>query len=375
MTKSVNIIGSGIIGLAFARAFAKKGYVVNVFERNEKASGSSIRNFGMVWPIGQHKDGLLNRAMRTREIWKEVGDEAKIWYKETGSLQLLCNPIEISMGQEFFDAEKDARPNLEFYTLSQVQSKVPFINKQHVRGALFSPTEIIVEARSAIREIPDYLQSKFQANFHFNTTIKECHGNTITTNFGKQFSADFTIIASGYETQLLFPEIFAAAPITISSLNMLRSHPISDTVPALCAGLSFLHYPSYEVCKSMEEYRTYCQSEFPLQIQNGVHLLVSQNPNGQLTIGDSHHYGMHHDPFQSDTVDQSILDYMDRIIQPIHFGIAQRWTGQYLKLTNGKSEWFEEIAPGTYIANGPGGAGMTLGWGMAEEFVQQIVGI
>jgi glycine/D-amino acid oxidase-like deaminating enzyme len=122
----------------------------------------------------------------------------------------------------------------------------------------------------------------------------------------------------------------------------------------------------------MDEYKTYCENEFPLQLQNGVHLLVSQNPNGQLTIGDSHHYGMHHDPFQSDTVDQSILDYMQRVIQPIHFGIAQRWTGQYLKLTNGKSEWFEEIQPGVYIANGPGGAGMTLGWGMAEECVESI---
>jgi len=372
MTKSVNIIGSGILGMAFARAFAIKGYTVNVFERSEKPTGSSIRNFGMVWPIGQHKNGLLSRAIRTREVWKEVCEDAKIWYKETGSLQLLCNPIEISMGQEFYDEEKNARPNLEFYTLSQVQSIVPFINKQFVRGALFSPTEIIVEARSAIREISEYLKRKYNVNFHFNTTIIQCEGNSITCNYGTKYQADITILASGYETQLLFPDIFNAAPITISSLNMLRSHPISDTIPALCAGLSFLHYPSYEVCKSMDEYKTYCENEFPLQLQNGVPLLVSQNPNGQLTIGDSHHYGMHHDPFQSDTVDQSILDYMQRVIQPIHFGIAQRWTGQYLKLTNGKSEWFEEIQPGVYIANGPGGAGMTLGWGMAEECVDAI---
>lgn len=372
MTKSVNIIGSGILGMAFARAFAIKGYTVNVFERSEKPTGSSIRNFGMVWPIGQHKNGLLNRAMRTREIWKEVCDDAKIWYKESGSLQLLCNPIEISMGQEFYDEEKAARPDLEFYTLSQVQSLVPFINKQFVRGALFSPTEIIVEARTAIREIPEYLHRKYNVNFHFNTTIVRCEGNTLTCNYGTQYQGDITILASGYETQLLFPDIFNAAPITISSLNMLRSHPISDTIPALCAGLSFLHYPSYEVCKSMDEYKNYCENEFPLQLQNGVHLLVSQNPNGQLTIGDSHHYGMHHDPFQSDTVDQSILDYMQRVIQPIHFGIAQRWTGQYLKLTNGKSEWFEQIQPGVFLANGPGGAGMTLGWGMAEECVESI---
>lgn len=372
MKKTANIIGSGILGLAFAKSLSETGYKVNVFERNEKASGSSIRNFGMIWPIGQHKNEHLSRAMRTREIWKQVCTDARIWYKETGSLQLLCNPIELSLGQEFYDEEKNIRPGLEFYTLSEVQSTVPFVNKQFVRGALFSPTEIIVEARSAIREIPHYLTEQHGVNFFFNTTVIECSGNTVITNYKQKFEADITIIASGYETQLLFPEIFNVAPITISKLNMLRSHPISDSLPALCAGLSFLHYPSYRVCKSLSEYEKYCDNEFPLQIQNGVHLLISQNPTGQLTIGDSHHYGTHHEPFQSDTIDQSILDYMHRIVQPIHFGIAQRWTGQYLKLTNGKNEWFEEIYPGIYIANGPGGAGMTLGWGMAEECITKI---
>jgi glycine/D-amino acid oxidase-like deaminating enzyme len=64
---------------------------------------------------------------------------------------------------------------------------------------------------------------------------------------------------------------------------------------------------------------------------------------------------------------------MNRLINPINFNVAERWTGQYLKLTNGKSEWFEEIQPNTYIANGTGGAGMTLGWGMAEEWVEKII--
>jgi len=54
--------------------------------------------------------------------------------------------------------------------------------------------------------------------------------------------------------------------------------------------------------------------------------------------------------------------------------ISQRWTGQYLKLQNGQSEWFEEVESGVYIANGPGGAGMTLGFGMAEETITKLIG-
>ncbi len=85
----VAVIGGGIVGLAFAWTAAREGRSVVLFERDRKAQGASIRNFGMVWPIGQASGPAHARALRSGELWRNLAEQAGISLDPVGSLHLV----------------------------------------------------------------------------------------------------------------------------------------------------------------------------------------------------------------------------------------------------------------------------------------------
>ena len=91
------VIGAGILGLAYAKSLSNRGYSVDVFERSEKATGSSIRNFGMVWPIAQPDGNMYERAMLSKSIWLDTCERAKIWNDQVGSMHLAYNDMEMDV--------------------------------------------------------------------------------------------------------------------------------------------------------------------------------------------------------------------------------------------------------------------------------------
>ena len=189
------IVGAGIMGIAYAKTLSERGYSVDVFERSEKASGSSIRNFGMVWPVGQPIGKLYNRAIKSREIWIDLCKAANIWHKKTGSIQLLSNPLELELGKEFLERESFKREGLQLLDKKQTLSTLPLANKKNTLGAIFSGTEIIVEAREAIRRIPDYLAETQTIRFHFGCAVIEVMPNKELYGEILSFGEDVEVIS------------------------------------------------------------------------------------------------------------------------------------------------------------------------------------
>ena len=371
--KTAIIIGAGIVGLAIARSLARRGFAVTVIERNQKAVGASIRNFGMIWPIGQ-SGHLYERAMLSKRIWKEICEEAKLWYNESGSLHLCYNQLEWQVVNELAEAMQKERHVLLLNKNEAIQ-KSEAINLNNLYGALWSEDEMVIESRIAIEKLPLFLAEKYGVQFHFNTAISYVSYPNVFSGENR-WNADAIYVCSGTDFETLYPDVFLSNHFTKCKLQMMRlaAQPNNWNIgPSLCGGLSLVHYKSFEAAASLSKLKKQYEETMPDYLKWGIHVMVSQNGESELTIGDSHEYGLVHDPFDKQFINDLIIAYLKQFAQFKNWKLAQTWNGIYPKKTDGKTDFVYHPEEGVTIVNGLGGAGMTLSFGFAEEVVEAML--
>ncbi|HWK03075.1 MAG TPA: TIGR03364 family FAD-dependent oxidoreductase [Puia sp.] len=371
-SRSAIVIGAGIVGLATARALALRGFSVKVFERSEKAVGASIRNFGMIWPIGQTAGKMYERACRTRDIWKELSPKANFWSEPAGSLHLAYHPDEWQVLQELYESfHKEGRP-VELLDKTAVAGKSASAVSDGLLGGLYSGDEWIVDPREAIAALPGWLSEQLKVEFYWGKCISYISEQVVYIGNEEEHEADLIFICNGADFETLYPEHFAQYPVTKCKLQMMRlvSQPENWRIgPALCGGLSLTHYNSFKAAASLPQLKQRYAEEMPAYLEWGIHVMVSQNGKGELTVGDSHEYGLTHDPFDKEFINKMVLDYLRKFARFKDWSVAQTWNGIYTKLTDGEADLFFTPEPYVYVINGVGGAGMTLSFGLAEELV------
>jgi FAD dependent oxidoreductase TIGR03364 len=371
--KTAIVIGAGIVGLATSRALAIKGYTVTIYERNLKASGASVRNFGMIWPIGQPTGRLYERAIKSRDCWKEIGDSSNLWYDPVGSLHLAYHNDEWQVLQELFEIFTKEGRDVQLLNKKEALEKSTIANEKNCLGGLYSSEEIIVDPREAISMLPLYFQEKFNIRCIWGKTVTAVRNGQITIG-SEIVQADLVFICSGSDFETLYPEDFATFPLTKCKLQMMRliEEGSPRIGPALCGGLSLIHYASFKAAPSLNKLRIRYEYEMSDFLNLGIHVMVSQNQSGQLTVGDSHEYGPAPDPFNRKYINDMILKYLLEFTSLNRPEIIESWNGVYGKLTNSHTELFNSPEPGVFIINAVGGAGMTLSFGLTEELINSL---
>lgn len=362
----VAIAGAGILGLAHAYHIARRGLDVIVLERHPRAQGASVRNFGMLWPIGQPPGPLYDLARKSLEHWLAVLKESGIWHDRAGSLHLAHADDEAEVLREFA-AQVGATHGCTLLSAGQIAQRFGAVATENLCGGLFSPVEVAVDPRHVIARLPDWLHRTFKCDFAFNAPVLGYDRPTVFLP-GREIRADRLLVCTGTDFRELAPDAFAAAGLVPCKLQMMRSRPMPDcrVGPMLAAGLTLRHYRAFEKCPTLPKLIERFDRDLPEYGRFGIHVLLSQHEAGELTIGDSHEYGDAIEPFDKPEIDELVLGYLRKMIRIPDLQIARRWHGVYIKHP---TEPYVAAEPrlGMRVITGVGGNGMTLSFGLAER--------
>jgi len=368
------VVGGGILGLACAISAVRRGQSVILCERDAQARGASVRNFGMVWLIGQPRGERLALGARSRECWLELAREAGFWCEESGSLHLAHHDDEWQVLTEFVASEPE-RQGLELLDRSEVQRLWPAVRATQLRGALRCATDLRVDPREAIAALTRWLATQELAEVWPGVTVHRATDGEVHTTDGRRVTAREILVCSGDDFRTLYPELFAAAGLTRCKLQMMRTPPQPDgwrLGPTLAAGLSLCHYESFAHCPGQAAVRARLEAQWPEHFRFGVHVLAAQNQIGEVLIGDSHEYGLEFDSVERVEIEALILDYLANILELPDPRVAERWHGTYARGTADQVPFVASPCPGVTVVTSAAGAGMTMSFGLAERVLDDL---
>jgi FAD dependent oxidoreductase TIGR03364 len=362
------VIGGGIVGLALARALARRSRAVTVLEADRPPQGASIRNFGTLWPVGQPAGPRRTMALESLAIWRDVLAESGAWSRAEGSLHLAYHADESAVLVEFAERANADGFACELLGPRQVRQRCEHVRAEGLVNGLWSPHETQINPRQVMSILPQWMAERWGVRFEDGARVTSCSGGVVRAGH-RSWTVDQVWLASGADTQTLYPEAFAAHGFRKCKLQMMRTTPVGWSLgPVLAGGLTLTHYESFNACPSLPALKTRLADEWAAQVAHGVHVLVSQHDRGELMLGDSHEYDESITPFDKPEIDALVLKYLQTFFDWHDFQIAERWHGIYLKSADGPYQVFSP-EPGVTVVAGLGGHGMTLSFGLAEEIV------
>ncbi|MET0846635.1 MAG: TIGR03364 family FAD-dependent oxidoreductase [Pseudomonas sp.] len=367
------IVGAGILGLSHAYAAARRGLKVTVFERSETPLGASVRNFGQALVTGQPPGIMLELAKASRDIWGQWAQRAGLQLKRNGSYLFARTEAEEHLLQAFCNGRAvEHNYNVELLRGAALRDLYGGQFSHH-RAALHGMDDQQLYSREAIPALIDFLRRELGVEFHFSTLVRDIEPGHLHSTAGI-FSAEQIIVCSGHDYQTLLAEPIAELDPQICRLQMLRARPRINLnlQHALLTGLSCVHYGAFADLPEAAAVQAQILRAEPHLHENGIHLLISPTPYGELIIGDSHHYGSDPSPFNAEQVDNWLIELAEHTLG-CKVQVVERWQGVYGSRGPGPFSFLRPM-PGVNVALMHTGVGMSVGPAMAERNVAQLLG-
>jgi D-hydroxyproline dehydrogenase subunit beta len=364
------VVGAGILGLATALAGARRGFKVVVIDRDARANGASVRNFGYVTVSGQERGGMWQRARRSREVWREVADAAGIAILQTGVWMTARRPESVRVLEAFMATEMAGGCRL--LDPAEARRRCPQLCAPQLAAVLESSTELRVESREAIPRLASWLADAHGVTFQRETTVRGIELPHVHTSRGR-LQADYVAVCPGDDFNGLYPERLGSYALTRCKLQMLRLADPGFRLPgAFMSDLGLCRYHGFSQLPPARALEARLIDEQPRHFEHGVHLIVVQSADGSLVVGDSHHYAATPDPFSQQSVDALILAEFSAALGFAPPPTLERWTGTYASASD-RPVVIDAPEARVRIATVTCGAGASIGFAIGEELINSLL--
>lgn len=363
------VVGAGIVGLAHALAAARAGLRVAVVDREARANGASVRNFGFVTVTGQGEGDTWRRARRSRDVWAEVAEAAGIPVLHHGLVLACRRPEALAVAEHFSAGPMGAGCRL----LSGREMEGLGVFRGGLAGGLFSPHELRIEPREALPMLASWLAARWGVRFLWRTHVRAVTPPLVETSAGR-LRASRVVVSPCNDFLTLFPEAIAAHAPVRCKLSMLRLPAPGWRLPAaVMSDLGLVRYLGYAAAPGLPALRARLEADQPDALADGIHLIVVQSADGSLVVGDSHHYDDTPDPFMQADVEGRILGEARAVLRlPEGVQPVERWVGEYPSAA--VPAFIAAPSRDVRLVMVTSGTGMSTAFALAEETLADLLG-
>jgi FAD dependent oxidoreductase TIGR03364 len=361
------VVGAGIVGLAHAVEAIRRGLSVVVIERDERAVGASVRNFGHACVTGQLGDAH-RWALAARHRWLELASTAGYWTSSEGAVVAARREDEMAVIEELVaSGHGDAR------VLDRVGMHALVELSDDVIGGAHLPLDIRVNPREAVASIAAWVERQPGAEIRWRTSFLGLDGDTIRTSRG-DIVAGRAIVCVGHDVDRVFPDVATEAGVQRCELHMLRvANPRRATIaPAVLSATSLLRYDAFAAQPAAAGLRARFDRDHADLLDAGLNLMFTQLPDGDLTIGDTHGYAVTLPPYRDEAYDELVLHETSRLLGVPSLTVKQRWRGVYASAP--RSTLVADVSPTATVVSVTSGIGMTIGHGLAIDVLDRLLG-
>ena len=179
------------------------------------------------------------------------------------------------------------------------------------------------------------------------------------------------VICVGHDLDRVLPETAEAAGIRRCVLQMLQLRaPGARLDPALLTGTSMLRYPALAGTEGARALRERLAQQRPELLEASVNHMLTQLPDGDLVVGDTHTYARTPDPWSAEGFDELLLAETRRLLGRDDLTAVRRWRGVYAAADG---EFLRaRVSPGVTAVSVTSGIGMTTAFGLAPTVLDSI---